>query len=65
MIGPADSSSSRILLRKLRDLMNAGGSAQERLDKLVAMVAATMVADVCSIYLTRGAFHELFASEGL
>jgi phosphotransferase system enzyme I (PtsP) len=45
--------------------MNAGGSAQERLDKLVAMVAATMVADVCSIYLTRGAVHELFASEGL
>ncbi|MFZ2031814.1 MAG: phosphoenolpyruvate--protein phosphotransferase [Vitreimonas sp.] len=45
--------------------MNAGGSAQERLDKLVAMVAATMVADVCSIYLTRGAFHELFATEGL
>lgn len=65
MIGPADSGSSRILLRKLRDLMNAGGSAQERLDKLVAMVAATMVADVCSIYLTRGAFHELFATEGL
>jgi phosphotransferase system enzyme I (PtsP) len=64
MVGPADSS-SRILLRKLRDLMNAGGSAQERLDKLVAMVAATMVADVCSIYLTRGAVHELFASEGL
>ncbi|MBI3437423.1 MAG: phosphoenolpyruvate--protein phosphotransferase [Proteobacteria bacterium] len=45
--------------------MNAGGSAQQRLDKLVAMVAATMVADVCSIYLTRGAFHELFATEGL
>jgi phosphotransferase system enzyme I (PtsP) len=65
MIGPADSSSSRILLRKLRDLMNAGGSAQERLDKLVSMVASTMVADVCSIYLTRGAFHELFATEGL
>ena len=65
MIGPADSSGSRILLRKLRDLMNAGGSAQERLNKLVSMVASTMVADVCSIYLTRGAFHELFATEGL
>src|SRR5690242_4990543 len=65
MIGPADSSSSRILLRKLRDLMNAGGSAQERLNKLVSMVASTMVADVCSIYLSRGAFHELFATEGL
>jgi phosphotransferase system enzyme I (PtsP) len=29
------------------------------------MVASTMVADVCSIYLTRGAFHELFATQGL
>jgi len=54
-----------MLLRKLREIMEAGGSAQERLNRLVAMVAATMVADVCSIYLTRGAFHELFATQGL
>jgi phosphotransferase system enzyme I (PtsP) len=54
-----------MLLRKLREIMEAGGSAQERLDRLVAMVAATMVADVCSIYLTRGQFHELFATQGL
>jgi phosphotransferase system enzyme I (PtsP) len=65
MAGPANNTGSRILLRKLRDLMGAGGSAQERLDRLVTMVASTMVADVCSIYLTRGAFHELFATEGL
>jgi phosphotransferase system, enzyme I, PtsP len=56
---------SRILLRKLREIMEAGGSAQERLDRLVTMVGATMVADVCSIYLTRGSVHELFATEGL
>jgi len=55
----------RLLLRKLREIMEAGGSAQERLDRLVAMIGATMVADVCSIYLTRGAEHELFATEGL
>lgn len=56
---------SRILLRKLREIMETGGQAQQRLDRLVAMIASTMVADVCSIYLTRGAFHELFATQGL
>ena len=56
---------SRILLRKLREIMDAVGSAQERLDRLVSMIAATMVADVCSIYLQRGPVHELFATEGL
>ncbi len=65
MAGPANIGGSRILLRKLREIMEASGSAQERLDRLVAMVASTMVADVCSIYLTRGPFHELFATEGL
>lgn len=62
---PAHMGGSRMLLRKLREIMEAGGSAQERLDRLVAMVAATMVADVCSIYLTRGQVHELFATQGL
>ena len=65
MVGPASVGGSRILLRKLREIMEAGGGAQERLDRLVSMVAATMVADVCSIYLTRGVFHELFATQGL
>ncbi|MBX3509750.1 MAG: phosphoenolpyruvate--protein phosphotransferase [Hyphomonadaceae bacterium] len=65
MNSPANVGGSRMLLRKLREIMEAGGSAQERLNRLVAMVAATMVADVCSIYLTRGAFHELFATQGL
>lgn len=65
MAGPANVGGSRILLRKLREIMETGGVAQERLDRLVNMVASTMVADVCSIYLTRGAFHELFSTEGL
>lgn len=65
MVGPANVGGSRILLRKLREIMETGGVAQERLDRLVAMIASTMVADVCSIYLTRGAVHELFATEGL
>ncbi len=65
MSGPGNIGGSRVLLRKLREIMETGGSAQERLDRLVIMVAATMVADVCSIYLTRGAVHELFATQGL
>ena len=56
---------SRLILRKLREIMAAGGAAQARLDALVRMIAATMVADVCSIYLTRGESNELFATEGL
>ena len=56
---------SRVLLRKLREIMEAGGSAQDRLNRLVSMIAATMVADVCSIYLKRAGFNELFATEGL
>lgn len=65
MVGSAGTGGSRILLRKLREIMEAGGSAQERLDRFVVMIASTMVADVCSIYLSRGAAHELFATEGL
>lgn len=65
MPSAAGLSGSRVLLRKLREIMEAGGEAQERLNRLVTMIAATMVADVCSIYLTRGAVHELFATQGL
>lgn len=45
--------------------METGAEPQERLNRLVTMVASTMVADVCSIYLTRGGFNELFATQGL
>lgn len=65
MATPTSVGGSRILLRKLREIMETGGEAQDRLDRLVAMIASTMVADVCSIYLTRGVVHELFATQGL
>jgi phosphotransferase system, enzyme I, PtsP len=65
MVVPSNIGGSRILLRKLREIMGTDEKAQDRLNRLVAMVASTMVADVCSIYLTRGAFHELFATQGL
>src|SRR6201999_851538 len=56
----------RLLLRRLREIMAEQPSAQMRLDKLVAVIAANMVAEVCSIYLRRaGKVLELFATEGL
>ena len=56
----------RVLLRRIREIMAEHSSAQSRLDKLVAVIAANMVAEVCSIYLRRaGNVYELFATEGL
>ena len=56
----------RLLLRRLREIMAEPASAQDRLDRLVALIAANMVAEVCSIYLRRsGKMLELFATEGL
>ena len=56
----------RLLLRRLREVMVEQISAQERLDKIVVLIAGNMVAEVCSVYLLRadGAL-ELFATEGL
>jgi len=57
---------TRRLLRRLRDVMAAAGTAQERLDRIVRLVAAEMVAEVCSTYVLRaGEVLELFATEGL
>lgn len=56
----------RVLLRRLRDLMAEPGGAQERLDRIVVLIAANMVAEVCSVYLMRSHGElELFATEGL
>ena len=38
----------RVLLRRLREVMAEPVSAQERLDKIVVLIAANMVAEVCS-----------------
>ena len=59
-------SGTRRLLRRLRDIMAGSGSAQERLDRIVRVIAAEMVAEVCSAYIMRaGEVLELFATEGL
>ncbi|HWA49412.1 MAG TPA: phosphoenolpyruvate--protein phosphotransferase [Dongiaceae bacterium] len=55
-----------MLLKRLRNVMARGGPAQLRLDQTVKLIAAEMVAEVCSIYLLRaGEVLELFATEGL
>lgn len=59
-------SASRRLLQRLRDLMASTGDVQERLNQVVRLIAANMVAEVCSVYVMRaGEVLELFASEGL
>ena len=61
-----DWAGSRRLLRVLRDIMKGGGSAQERLDQVVRLIAQDMVAEVCSVYVMRaGEVLELFATQGL
>lgn len=62
----AAQSVSRRLLGRLRDVMAGAGTAQERLDKVVKLIAADMVAEVCSCYVMRaGEVLELFSTEGL
>jgi phosphotransferase system, enzyme I, PtsP len=56
----------RVLLRRLREVMAERVSAQERLDKIVVLIAANMVAEVCSVYVLRvDSTLELYATEGL
>ncbi len=56
----------RVLLRRLREVMAERVSAQERLDKIVVLIAANMVAEVCSLYVLRAdSTLELYATEGL
>lgn len=56
----------RVLLRRLREVMAESVSVQERLDKIVVLIAANMVAEVCSVYVLRAdGVLELYATEGL
>ncbi|MEL7463923.1 MAG: phosphoenolpyruvate--protein phosphotransferase [Pseudomonadota bacterium] len=63
---PAADIGSRVLLRRLRQVMAQAGDAQARLDRIVQVIATNMVAEVCSIYLRRDSETlELCATEGL
>ena len=66
-IGPASMlSAPRRLLARVRDVMAGAAPAQERLDDIVKIIAADMVAEVCSVYVRRGQdILELFATQGL
>src|ERR1700761_8702701 len=56
----------RSLLRQIREALAGGGPAQGRLDRVVQIIAVSMVAEVCSLYLRRASGDmELFATEGL
>jgi phosphotransferase system enzyme I (PtsP) len=59
-------SAARRLLGRLRDVMAGSGTAQERLDNVVRIIATDMEAEVCSTYLMRaGDILELCATQGL
>ena len=56
----------RSLLRQIREAMASGAPVQARLDMAVRIIAQSMVAEVCSLYLRRATGElELFATEGL
>ncbi|MCV6547339.1 MAG: phosphoenolpyruvate--protein phosphotransferase [Cohaesibacter sp.] len=56
----------RLLLRRLRETMAKPTDAQERLNEIVALIAANMVAEVCSVYVLRADnLLELYATQGL
>ncbi len=59
-------SGPRVLLKQLRETMAEPLAAQDRLNKIVDLIAGNMHADVCSFYVLRddGAL-ELFATRGL
>lgn len=64
--GPPAEPGLRIILRRLREIVEEPGDGQSRLDKIVRQIAGLMVAEVCSIYLKRqDGSLELFATEGL
>lgn len=59
-------SGPRVLLRQLRETMAEPLASQDRLDKIVNLIATNMHADVCSFYVLRGDNAlELFATYGL
>jgi phosphotransferase system, enzyme I, PtsP len=57
---------TRDLLRRLREIMQDAGAIQERLNRIVTLIAGYLSAEVCSIYATvDGLALELRATKGL
>src|ERR687894_903847 len=57
--------SAREILTGLHDVMASRGSAQSKLDRVVDLIAEKMLSEVCSIYLLRDSWLELYATRGL
>src|ERR671921_1726973 len=57
--------SAREILTGLHEIMAKRGSAQNKLDRVVDLIAEAMGSEVCSIYLLRDNYLELFATRGL
>ncbi|MEK0082006.1 phosphoenolpyruvate--protein phosphotransferase [Benzoatithermus flavus] len=59
-------SASRRLLKRLVEVVAEPVTPQQRLDRIVQLIAANLVAEVCSVYFNRaGDILELFATVGL
>ena len=57
---------SRVILTRLRATLAEPGEGQERLDRIVNLIAEGLVAEVCSVYLKReDQMLELCATQGL
>ena len=63
---PYNLPATRLLMNRLRQIMAEDGDTRSRLDRVVRLIASTMVADVCSIYLrVQNSDLLLIATEGL
>src|ERR1700722_2007846 len=63
---PSGPRGPRSLLRQIREAMAGARPAQAKLDMVTRIIAVSMVAEVCSLYLARKSGEmELFATEGL
>jgi phosphotransferase system, enzyme I, PtsP len=59
-------SASRMLLKRLVEVVAEPVTPQQRLDRIAELIAANLVAEVCSVYFNRaGEVLELFATIGL
>jgi phosphotransferase system enzyme I (PtsP) len=62
----AELGGARRLLRRLVEVVAEPITPEQRLDRIVSMIASNLVAEVCSVYAQRaGDVLELFATEGL
>ncbi len=62
----SDAVDSRVLLTRLKDTLAVPGDGQERLNRIVQLIADGLIAEVCSVYLKRDErTMELCATHGL